>query len=98
MGKKRMGYCMGVPIDVEVPGYSPPAITEDWQRCCLAYQGDTVPCETACLHCHRMAEVVAAERKRCAGIVQNARHGERDQDFRSIIYAIEHPGWDWDKK
>lgn len=61
MGKKRMGYCMGVPIDVEVVGYVAPQVTEDWQRCCLAYQGDTVPCETACLHCHRMGEVVKTE-------------------------------------
>ena len=25
-----------------------------WQKICLAYQGDTKPCATACLHCHRI--------------------------------------------
>jgi hypothetical protein len=34
---------------------------------------------------------VAVERQRCAGIVKAARMGERDTDFRSIIYAIENP-------
>lgn len=31
------------------------------------------------------------ERTRCAGIVQEAREGERDTDLRSIIHAINNP-------
>ena len=34
---------------------------------------------------------VAEERKRCAAIVQAARHGEIDNDLRSIIHRIENP-------
>ncbi len=29
------------------------------QKICLAYQGDTVPCATACLHCHRIARALS---------------------------------------
>lgn len=61
---------MGVPIDVEDPNYTVPPITADWQRCCLAYQGDSVPCDTGCLHCHRMAEVVASEREWAASLLE----------------------------
>ena len=36
-----------------------------------------------------MDDAVEIERKRCAGIVQLARAGDIDQDFRSIIHRIE---------
>ena len=61
----------------------------DWQKCCLAYQGDTEPCATSCLHCARMATVVVAERDRCAAIVQAARFDEVDRDWRAIVSMIE---------
>jgi hypothetical protein len=35
--------------------------------------------------------LVTAERERCAGIVQLAREGEIDGDFRSIIHRIKNP-------
>jgi hypothetical protein len=34
---------------------------------------------------------IEEERERCAAIVQEAREGERDGDFRSLIYAIRNP-------
>ena len=34
---------------------------------------------------------VAAECERCAKVVMEAREGERDGDFRSLIYAIRNP-------
>lgn len=30
-----------------------------WEKICLAYQGDTAPCPTPCLHCHRIAKALA---------------------------------------
>jgi len=38
-----------------------------------------------------VASAVAAERERCAAIVQLAREGEIDGDFRSLIYRIRNP-------
>lgn len=44
------------------------------------------------LHEARIADAaVAAERERCAQVVQDAREGKRDTDLRSIIYAIRNP-------
>ena len=43
---------------------------KDWQKCCLAYQGDTCPCDTPCNHCALMAKVVEGERERCARLVE----------------------------
>ena len=39
----------------------------------------------------RIDAAIADERARCAAIVQEARHGERDNDLRCLIFAIEHP-------
>ena len=31
-----------------------------WKQVCLAYQGDTQPCSTPCLHCSRIETVLLA--------------------------------------
>lgn len=38
-----------------------------------------------------IAKAICAERDRCAAIVQLAREGEIDGDFRSLIHRIKNP-------
>jgi hypothetical protein len=40
-------------------------------------------------HKHELKAAVYAERARCVAIVQAARFGEIDHDFRSIVHMIE---------
>jgi hypothetical protein len=63
----------------------------DWQKCCLVWQGDAKPCETSCLHCAKMAEVIETERARCIDILNAARMGRIDGDLRCLISRINNP-------
>lgn len=47
----------------------------------------SVPSMTA----HIVDAAIHRERERCADIVSEARHGERDGDFRCLIHAIRNP-------